>query len=1735
MDVFRLHTNLMSDYVEYTRSFIKIADSRIHNKVDDALSKGLLWPEPLLQLNPSFDGGGSIDDLINEGILHPECGRIFRMKSQQDQLGKSLFLHRHQEQAIRLAQSGKQYVLTTGTGSGKSLAYIIPAVDYVLRNGSGKGIQAIIVYPMNALANSQEEELKKFLGFGYSENDMPVTFELYTGQNRDKKIREQVRENPPDILLTNYVMLELLLTRREESRLIRHASNLRFLVLDELHTYRGRQGADVAMLVRRCREVFSGDQMLCIGTSATMASGGDVGDQAIEVASVATRIFGSEVKKDQIISETLKRSTHYYDPRQSETTASLCQEIIDNDPPSDYYEFCQSAMASWIESFFGLVYNDRSDQLVRKQPKPIRGEHGAVAALVSDAGLDSKQCERALQSYLLAGSQRRHPEKNFPVFAFRLHQFISRGDTVWSTIEPEDIRHLELRKQIAMPGNTDRRLFPLVFCRECGQAYYRVDRFMSLEGFERLAPREYFEKTENMKSGYLYLSEKAPWPDNEGEILSRVPEDWKEISADGTEKIRQKPLLPENILVSPNGIIADKDNADELQTVTATFIQAPFRMCLNPDCQVAYNARQFSDRIKLNTLGVDTRSTATTILALRSVLELQSEASLRKDSRKLLSFTDNRQDASLQAGHFNDFSQIGFIRSALYQALARQGDKGLRHDEIAYHVFQALDLPTEQYASSPDEIRGPALKQTQAALRQVLQYYLYRDLERGWRLTSPNLEQCGLLKFEYEGIEGPDGLLADSPLWERDKTHSVLQTASTDQRRQIIIAVLDHLRRSLAIKVDALERIWQESVIQESRQRLQMGTPWYLDDIESLVQSCVAWPRSRQARDTRQDIFVSPMSLFGNFLRRPGVLPNMNGRITTGDTLEIIKSILNLLKIYGMIEVVRSARDSDGPDGYQLTSAQMIWKAGDGSIAPVDHLRITQASESPAVANPYFVKFYKNFTQSGSVIEAREHTAQVESEVRQDREKRFRDADLPVLFCSPTMELGVDIAQLNVVNMRNVPPTPANYAQRSGRAGRSGQPALVYTYCSGWSPHDQYYFKHPDKMVAGSVVPPRIDLQNQDLIRSHVHAIWLSESNLNLGQTLGEVLEVSEENLTLPLRGEVRDALHNIHTRSKAHHRAKHVLDSIGDELKNAPWYRDSWLEDILSQIPQSFDQACDRWRALYRSAVYQRNHHHKIIGDHSRPANDRDRSKRLRAEAETQIKILTTAEGIYEGDFYSYRYFASEGFLPGYNFPRLPLSAFIPGRRGRKGRDEFVSRPRFLAISEFGPRALIYHEGLRYRVNKVNLDHDVSSGDLATSVMKRCCCCGYGHFSEQGVQANVCDMCGSALVPEGYLHDLVRMQNASAKLAERITCDEEERQRMGYRIETAFRFAEDADGRSYRREAEIWLGDCRLGKLSYGDAVKIWRINVGWSRTDPKEPKGYMLDVDRGYWASSKQDITDKEDPMSDRKQRVVPFVEDYKNALVFWPENPLPSAEHASLQAALKEAIQQQFQLESSELAVLPIPDRDNRRAIFLYESSEGGAGVLRQFVDNKETVSNVARRALEICHFDINTGEDQASDTCGIACYDCLLDYGNQPDHEILNRHCIKTLLENLVKAQVHLAPGQKPRPDHLADLMAQCDSQLEKKWLKKIEELKLRLPSHAQKLIQECQTRPDFFYQQHRAAIYIDGPPHDEGKAKEDDPQINERMIEAGYLVIRFHHTEDWEAKLKQYCDIFGKIS
>jgi ATP-dependent helicase YprA (DUF1998 family) len=380
MDVFSLRDTVVGEYKKFATSFTIIHAEDIRQQVEAIYAEERYWPEPLIQINPSYKRTTSIEQLVAAGTLQPKCAEIFRTSSTVEApQGEGLSLYKHQEQAIALASQGESFVVTTGTGSGKSLCFFIPIISAVLaekRRGEGRRTRAIIIYPMNALANSQLEELKKFVDNVPGER--PVTFARYTGQD-DTEERRGISENPPDILLTNFMMLELLMTRQDEldRRVIGNCVGLRFLVLDELHTYRGRQGADVALLVRRARERLSPEKLQCIGTSATMASEGTLEDKSRVVARVASKLFSIEIPESNVVVETLERVT---DARVNATSVRRALgPAIDAGIPSSITdaELRAHPVAVWVETRLGVTWSDVDQRWGRAPPDGHRGGDSA--------------------------------------------------------------------------------------------------------------------------------------------------------------------------------------------------------------------------------------------------------------------------------------------------------------------------------------------------------------------------------------------------------------------------------------------------------------------------------------------------------------------------------------------------------------------------------------------------------------------------------------------------------------------------------------------------------------------------------------------------------------------------------------------------------------------------------------------------------------------------------------------------------------------------------------------------------------------------------------------------------------------------------------------------------------------------------------------------------------------------------------------------------------------------------------------------------------------------------------------------------------------------------------------------------------------------------------------------------------------------------------------------------------
>ncbi len=259
IDVFDLDRALVQDYERFARSFTQIRAADIRAQVETIYASRRFWPEPLVSINPNFERDIAIDALVADGSLHPSTGQVFRIA------GQPITLYRHQSQALAKASARQSFVVTTGTGSGKSLCFFVPIIDGAIKArvaGESPRTRAIVIYPMNALANSQLEELRKFVNQSELPERLRPTFERYTGQEGADE-RERIRQLCPDILLTNFMMLELLMTRQNslDQAVISNAKDLDFIVLDELHTYRGRQGADVAMLVRRLRDRLCRDRI----------------------------------------------------------------------------------------------------------------------------------------------------------------------------------------------------------------------------------------------------------------------------------------------------------------------------------------------------------------------------------------------------------------------------------------------------------------------------------------------------------------------------------------------------------------------------------------------------------------------------------------------------------------------------------------------------------------------------------------------------------------------------------------------------------------------------------------------------------------------------------------------------------------------------------------------------------------------------------------------------------------------------------------------------------------------------------------------------------------------------------------------------------------------------------------------------------------------------------------------------------------------------------------------------------------------------------------------------------------------------------------------------------------------------------------------------------------------------------------------------------------------------------
>lgn len=1635
MKAFEFDHRLVDSYARFSRSFSTIRSDDLKSEIDRQYDAGRFWPDALLSLNPRYLQGPTVDDLVASGDLDEATGRIFRFGE------TPLRFHRHQAQSIAKARGRQSYVVTTGTGSGKSLCFFVPVVDAIVRArraGGPRRTSAIIVYPMNALANSQLKGIEDFISKSGLPEDMKPVVRRYTGQESQEE-RQRIAASPPDILLTNFMMAELLLTRQDslDTKVIENANGLDFIVLDELHTYRGRQGADVAILVRRLRNRCTPDKApICIGTSATMASEGSDANRAQAVADVASRLFGTSIGPESVIDESLQRATDDLlklddvRPKLATVLTSALPDVLTDEILKEH------PLAVWTELAIGL---EDGQELKRKKPIPFGR---AVALLSKDSGVDVATCRNSLEAFLTRISlpeTERGGSGTGAFLAFKLHQFISGAGEIFTTLT-EKPRNVLFEGQLEDPSAPGHRLYPTRFCRECGHEVHVVTKTEDAQGILFL-PRNIddapLDDQEADAAGYL-----IPTGDDDPEYaftgeIETYPEDWRE-ERNGIERLRpnRKRRVPQMITVAPDGRYGSSGKS-------FWFIPGKFGFC---PCCLDQSHPSMRERTKLAALSGEGRSSATTLL-VSTALEWMNghKSSVPKEKRKLLGFTDNRQDAALQAGHFNDFLFVSLLRGAILRAVLDAGDDGMAEDEFGLRVVKALGFTAGNKDARIHWMLDPEAgavvrEEAQRSLAKVLAHRLWTDLRRGWRYTNPSLSVLKLIDVAFVGL---DDIAEDT-----ERLIAILPdfgTLDVPARKAMLKLLLSAMLDGLAVGTEALDLTVLDAIAQKSRNLL--GAPWAIDAKET--------PRSRTTlflqapgkdrvglREEQTIIRAGHNSRIGRIINRRSVIGTKLGK---KDYLTVMTGLMELLAREGLVSRVDIEADLQG------------WRLSPSAVRIVPGEAIRTGVPQ---GNRYFHELYNAIAADLKAghssfwgLEGREHTAQVSQKQREWREWRFRfekeDRDnlsengavlkaagesgqfLPALFCSPTMELGVDISELNAVYLRNVPPTPANYAQRAGRAGRSGQAAVIVTYCAAQSPHDQYFFERRNEMVAGVVRPPALDITNEELVRSHLHAVWLAEAKLALSPDIPEILDLAQTGY--PLKQEIHDVIDRPELAIAAHAPMKRVLDQVLASVdgRKPVWMTeaDDFISAVAQRAPQEFDRAFDRWRELYNSArtqLMEANARSEITG---LSGADRRRIKAAQMQASDQITILEQGKASSGSDFYSYRYLATESFLPGYNFPRLPLYAFIPGE-GKTG--SFLQRARFLAISEFGPRSLIYHEGRAYRVMKAKLPPEVRTGDgseLATRDIFICSNCGGCHDGD----VERCHACNTPITDKDAVQKTLRIDNVEAAPAERITANDEERVRQGFDIQTVFSWPR-RDGRVQITNADFRCEDTSILSLQYANSAEISRINKGLKRRAQQTRFGFYIDPRSGYWTKSEDEDPDVDLPPDVVKPvRIVPIVRDHKNALLFRFNEPEAYAPEtiATVQHALMRGIAVVFQLEEGEILGEPLPARDNRRAVLAYEATEGGAGVLNRLIEDPRALGKVAREALTLMHFEkvdeaIASGDAKLlvshdGEVCVRGCYRCLLSYFNQPDHELIDRTSdqAKQMLIDLARGQVVLA--------------------------------------------------------------------------------------------------------------------
>lgn len=1669
--------HVVEEYKRFLRTSFRFLDPRLREQFEAHLQQmDVLVRGPYVTLAREFERGRRLSDLVHEGIL--DAG-VLRARWP---FGEAP-LYLHQELAVRAGTAGRPFLVTTGTGSGKTEAFLIPILDYCLKaKARGEtGVKAILLYPMNALANDQLERLRALL----REAGLPVSFGLYVQQDAERLDlpeppvpdlervnRAQIRTDPPDILLTNYKMLEYLLVRKDDRRLF--TPGLRFLILDEIHSYRGALASEIACLIRRlkARAGLAPGQLVGIGTSATVAEG-EEGMQAL--ARFATALFGEWFDRANVFAEHLVPSADSAaagwvppvpDPgsdgigtlnvSNDAEVVALAERLTGRRAPSD------GPVARRVAApLDGNAVVQALEEIFAK-PKTVYDAAEELVAMVPErAGTSLAERVAEIEAYLVVGSigSDEHPPRLRP----KLHTFFHGVYDVYLCLNP-DCRTLVPHGETTCPRCSSAAR-PAVICRTCGQDFVKV---RTMGDSEPPVPSTEFRSDDRT----MFLTPKI-------HIFAERSEDDDSESEETDDGLEGTFVCLGCGGVGPTYCI--RCNRDAV----------PYRLHRGPvhTCPACGNFYARGDVLTLLW-----SPTAATI----SVLATHHLDHLEGPDHKILVFADNRQEAAHQAGYSADRHRAFAVRHLIDADVRNAGAAGLALEDIPQYLldgFRRLKLIT----------RLP----TKAEQDKWLRVFGYEAAAEFCRSTGRrvSLENLGLIAVEYEFL---DALVADP----RFAAAALDAGLSVEEAGRLVRAVLDFMRRRRAVSFDFLQTYIDTSAL-----------PWR--DLEQEPYSLRIPDRELSPVAFMLDRPHHLKKRFQGIVREEGAKGRLPGLhrlaarvIGDPDLAELfLRRAVALAKEYGLLEVVRIKvpakervagteplqvakrviRLVPAGEGWRCVACQE-WRAYDFRGCPSPRCDEGRLEPAPADPDHYYVRFYRGRPQRFAVAE---HSAQVSGEDRARREKDFKEGRLDVLVCTPTLELGVDIGPLLTVVLRNAPPMPANYLQRVGRAGRRLRIGFVSTFC-GPGPHDRHAFEDPPWLVAGEFRPPYVRLDNRRIVERHLRSFVLEELEASLPNRMADFLDDVRNPKTRMterlerLYDEVAGKRDLLVARLAGLFEADRAAGRVsGFDARE--------VRPIVERFREDMEQAFDSWWAQVQR-LREEFELYSTIGSTDR--------RKAAARQRAYFEITRDPERAYPLGFLS-----EVGLLPSYQFP-TDTFALDPGVQDTPT----LFRPAAVAVEEFAPGNLVYANNHKLKTIRaifagswtprgiVGAKTNLESSGLARGFYF---CEGCDMSTE--LARNECPVCGRAL---GAHTNVAFVRQFEAEDQARITSDEDTRERRRFDVRQTL---VDEEGTSAALYEYPFL------PLEHRRDARILVTN--WGRQDPKTGQGehFWICAECGRHRPSDDE---RAKHWHEEHARICPgqcedLILGYEfrtDALVVTvPPQPGGELYDAGLLVSTAEALliaaTTYLETEPAEISAFPRRmGKDRPGQVVLYETVPGGAGYLEDLAANLPLAAAAAYQRL--------FGHD-----CARACYRCLKRFGNQRWHGLLNKELVREMLFHLMHGD-RVTSRTVPAGASTSTLQAQLAARLEERrngvYPKgHIEEVLLealralgdvpepRRDHEIRRPDGAVVTVPDFAWPDVRLAVYCDGYQyHGAREALELDAAKRNYLQREGWTVLQY---------------------